>query len=181
MLKKSSFLFLPLMIPIYTTPAGSIPTQNFHAFGSRVYISICFEGTTCDVILNDEILWGKNHNYLEVILDGKPVRMQKRSKTDTINVGHNLPAGKQSLVICKNTEANIGFLELAGFRCEKLCQTSPKPSRTIEYFGDPITCGTGSDMSVVPCGKGVWQDQHNAYMSYGAIAARALNAQYHLL
>jgi hypothetical protein len=38
----------------------------------------------------------------------------------------------------------------------------------------------GSDLSAVPCGKGVWQDQHNAYLSYGPVTARALSAQYHL-
>ena len=33
---------------------------------------------------------------------------------------------------------------------------------------------------LIPCGKGVWQDQHNAYQSYSAVTARGLNAQYHL-
>ncbi|MES2851193.1 MAG: SGNH/GDSL hydrolase family protein [Bacteroidota bacterium] len=145
-----------------------------------VYISIWFEGTSCDVILNDEILWGTNHNYLEVVLDGKPVRLQTRSKTDTINVGKNLSKGKHSLVVCKNTEANIGYLELVGFRCEKLIKSLAKPQRKIEFIGNSITCGASSDMSAVPCGKGVWQDQHNAYMSYGAVTARTLNTQYHL-
>ncbi|MFD1257808.1 hypothetical protein ACFQ3S_13450 [Mucilaginibacter terrae] len=32
----------------------------------------------------------------------------------------------------------------------------------------------------MPCGKGVWQDQHNAYMSYGPRVARTLNAQWQL-
>ncbi|MEI9807596.1 MAG: hypothetical protein WDO16_06760 [Bacteroidota bacterium] len=56
----------------------------------------------------------------------------------------------------------------------------PKPEHKIECIGNSITCGTGSDASAIPCGKGVWQDQHNAYLSYGAITARTLNAQYHL-
>jgi hypothetical protein len=30
----------------------------------------------------------------------------------------------------------------------------------------------------MPCGKGKWYDEHNAYMSYGPLVARALNAQW---
>lgn len=145
-----------------------------------VYITVHFSGTYCDVIVNDEMLWGKNHNYIELVLDGKPARLQTKGKTDTINAGRNLPAGEHTLVLCKNTEANIGYLELVGFRCEALLEPTAKPTRKIECIGNSITCGTGSDMKAMPCGKGLWHDQHNAYMSYGAVAARELNAQYHL-
>jgi lysophospholipase L1-like esterase len=145
-----------------------------------VYIQARFTGTHCEVILNDEILWGKNHNYLEVIVDGAAIRVQTKSAHDTIVVANGLSAGVHTLTICKNTEANIGYLELVGIRCKQLVKPSPKPVRKIEFIGNSITCGTGSDVSEIPCGKGVWQDQHNAYLSYGPTAARALNAQYHL-
>ncbi|RZK35215.1 MAG: hypothetical protein EOO61_12280 [Hymenobacter sp.] len=56
----------------------------------------------------------------------------------------------------------------------------PLPLRKIECIGNSITCGASADESQIPCGKGVWQDQHNAYLAYGPTAARALNAQYHL-
>ena len=52
------------------------------------------------------------------------------------------------------------------------------PQRRIEFIGNSITCGAGSDQSVVPCGKGVWHDQHNAFLSYGPVVARSLNAQW---
>ncbi len=145
-----------------------------------VYITAKFSGTSCEVIVNDEVLWGKNHNYLEVVVDGKPVRLQTKAKTDTIVVATNLKEGTHTLLLCKNTEANIGYLELVGLRCKQLVKPAAKPTRKIECIGNSITCGTGSDASVIACGKGVWQDQHNAYMSYGAVTARALQAQYHL-
>jgi lysophospholipase L1-like esterase len=145
-----------------------------------VYISTKFAGSNCQVILNDEVLWGTKHNYLEIVVDGKPVRLQTRSKRDTIAVAQNLSTGVHTLVICKNTEANIGYLELVGIRCRQLIKPPAKPTRKIEFIGNSITCGTGSDQSVIPCGKGVWEDQHNAYLSYGPITARAVNAQYHL-
>jgi hypothetical protein len=145
-----------------------------------VYININFIGSECKIILNDEVLWGKNHNYLEIVLDGKAKRLQTKATTDTILVAKNLNENIHTLTIVKNTEANIGYLEFVGVICKKLAKPSPKPIRTIEYIGNSITCGTGSDASEIPCGKGVWQDQHNAYLSYGAIAARTLHAQYHL-
>jgi lysophospholipase L1-like esterase len=145
-----------------------------------VYITARFSGPDCAIILNDEILWGKNHNYLEIVVDGKAIRVQTKAKRDTIIVAENLSADEHSLVVCKNTEANIGYLELVGIICKKLIKPSPKPVRKIEFIGNSITCGAGADPSEIPCGKGVWQDQHNAYMSYGPTTARALNAQYHL-
>ena len=145
-----------------------------------VYITAKFIGSYCEIILNDEVLWGKNHNYLEVVVDGKAVRLQTKSKRDTISVAENLSSGEHTLVICKNTEANIGYLELAGIRCKQLVKPSARPIRKIEFIGNSITCGTGSDATAIPCGKGVWQDQHNAYLSYGAVTARTLKAQYHL-
>ena len=145
-----------------------------------VYITIKFMGPDCEIIVNDEVLWGKNHNYLEVVVDGKPVRIHTKSKKDTINVAENLSKGVHTLTICKNTEANIGYLEFVGVRCHQLVKPLPKPKRKIEFIGNSITCGAGSDVSGVPCGKGEWHDQHNAYLSYGAVTARTLNAQYHL-
>lgn len=145
-----------------------------------VYIKAKFEGTSCQVILNDEMLWGSFHNYLEVVVDGKARRIRTQSKTDTIQVAENLSQGVHELTIAKNTEANIGYLELVGIRCEKLVEAEKKPVRKIEFIGNSITCGASADTSEIPCGAGLWQDQHNAYFSYGAVTARALNAQYHL-
>lgn len=145
-----------------------------------VYISIKFKGSECDVILNDEILWGKDHNYIEIVVDGNAYRTQTKSKTDTIKVKNVIGSGEHNLIVCKNTEANIGYLELVGFRCEKLLKSSPLPERKIEFIGNSITCGASSDMSEIPCGKGVWQDQHNAWLSYGPVTARTLHAQYFL-
>ncbi|TXJ22650.1 MAG: acetyl xylan esterase [Chitinophagaceae bacterium] len=145
-----------------------------------VYIEWQFEGSDCEMIINDEVLWGNSHNYLEIVVDGKARRIQTKSRTDTIQIAKGLPAGKHLVMISKNTEAGIGYLELTGVRCEKLVALPPAPTRKIEFIGNSITCGMGSDQSEVACDKGVWYDQHNAYLSYGAITARTLNAQYHL-
>lgn len=145
-----------------------------------VYFTAKFEGPVCDVILNDEVLYGSFHNYIEVVVDGVARRLQTRSKRDTIRVASNAGPGPHTLIVAKNTEANIGYLELAGIRCGGLLNLAAKPARKIEFIGNSITCGASSDESGVKCGKGVWHDQHNAYMSYGATTARSLKAQYHL-
>jgi len=146
-----------------------------------VTISFCFKGTDAEIILNDEQLWGSNQNYLELVVDGNAVRLQTKGKRDTLSVKPYLKAGNvHEVVLCKNTEANIGYLELAGIRCDQLLKPVKQPTRKIECIGNSITCGASSDLSGIPCGKGKWQDQHNAWLSYGAVTARTLNAQVHL-
>lgn len=96
-----------------------------------VYFSVKFKGDKCEVILNDEELYGKNHNYIEIVVDGKAYRTQTKSKTDTIKIKGIAGSGLHTLMVCKNTEANIGYLELVGIRCKKLVKPDPLPKRKI--------------------------------------------------
>jgi hypothetical protein len=146
-----------------------------------VYVQARFSGTMLAIDLNDEIMYGKNHNYVEIAIDNRtPMRLQTTGRTNHITVAHNLPAGVHTVTICKNTETNIGYLEFVGITCQKLLPWVEKTKHKIEFIGNSITCGASSDLSVVPCGKGVWQDQHNAYLAYGPRTARMLNAQWQL-
>ena len=145
-----------------------------------VYITAKFKGSKCVLLINDGAPGGSNGNYLEIVVDNNaPYRLQTTGKINEIDVP-GLSDGEHTILICKDTESNTGYIEFVGLRCEKLLSPQPKPTRKIEYFGDSITSGTGMDLSVVPCGKGQWHDQHNAYMSYGARISRNLNAQWHL-
>ena len=145
-----------------------------------VYIKALFKGTSCTLLINDQELWGKNHNYLEIVIDDKPVRIQTKGKINEIQIADGLADTTHTLIITKNTESNIGYLEFIGLRCVALLPLPAKPIRKMEFIGNSITCGTGSDQSEIPCGTGAWHDQHNAWLSYGAITARSLVAQYHL-
>lgn len=144
-----------------------------------VYIKAKFKGALCEIILNDEVADSKNHNYIEVIIDNKkPFRIQITGKTNTIKAAGGLSDGAHTIIICKNTESGIGYVEFAGLRCKGLYIPDDKPLRKIEFIGNSITCGTGSDLSKIPCNKGQWYDQQNAYYSYGPATARNLKAQW---
>lgn len=146
-----------------------------------VYIKAKFRGTSCEIIMNDEVASPNNHNYLEVVIDNKkPFRIKITGKTNTIKAAGGLNDGEHTITICKNTESGIGYLEFVGLKCKTLLRVGEKPLRKIEFIGNSITCGSGSDESKVKCGAGQWFDQHNAYLSYGPTTARALKAQWHL-
>ena len=146
-----------------------------------VYITAKFKGSKCEILVNDQVLYGNNHNYLEIIIDGKnPYRIQLKDKVNVLQVPERLSDTEHTVMICKDTESNIGYLDFIGFNCEQLLPLPSKPKRKIEYFGDSITSGTAMDLSVIPCGQGQWYDQHNAYMSYGARTSRNLNAEWQI-
>src|SRR5437868_7480904 len=43
-----------------------------------VYFILKFKGDFCAIILHDEVLWGKNHNYLEMVIDGQAKRIKTK-------------------------------------------------------------------------------------------------------
>lgn len=145
-----------------------------------VYVQAKFRGASCDFIVNDEMPGGQ-HNYVTIVIDeGTPRRVRTTGKTTIVKAAEGLSNGIHTITVCKATEAGNGYLEFMGFICEELVPSGARPERTIEFIGNSITSSTGSDLSMVPCDKGQWYDQHNAYMSYGPMTARALNAQWYL-
>jgi hypothetical protein len=141
------------------------------------YAKFKFLGPSCEILLNDQ-----GHNYMEVVIDDT---IFYRVKTQGVPFGYNIRLDSReeeehTLLLCKNTESNLGPVEFQGVRCKKVVPLPEKKLRKLEFIGNSITCGTGSDLSSIPCGSGEWADQHNAYMSYGPLVARRLKAQWHL-
>lgn len=164
---------------VYTGRVDFTDPQKPKFWSPGVYITTRFKGPTCELLINDEEMYGKTHNYIEVVIDGKSSRIQTTGKTNNIQIAKGLSNGIHTLLICKDTESGMGYLEFVGLRCEKLLMPH-QPKRIIEYIGDSITAGAGVDASEAPCGKGQWYDQHNAYLTYGARTSRALNAKWQL-
>ena len=146
-----------------------------------MYIKAKYRGSYCEIIINDQLLWGNSKNYVEIVIDDTlHYRIQMTGKENTIRVGEDLPKGEHTILICKDTESGIGYLEFLGFCCDTLLTLPDKPRRKIEFIGNSITCGSGIDATEIPCESGQWYDQHKAYMSYGPLTARSLDARWHL-
>jgi Carbohydrate esterase 2 N-terminal/GDSL-like Lipase/Acylhydrolase family len=163
-----------------------------------------FGGEQCRVVLHDEVPDDKVHNYVLIFVGGNlgVYRVKLTGQTDSfIIVGNGRvmmdgqllksqvqtsslsarpdPHGEHLVTICKATEG-IGWMAFEGVYADALLPAPALPDRKIEFIGNSITCGFGNDNSGIPCGQGQWFDQSNAWMSYGALTARALKAQWHL-
>ncbi|MFZ5939845.1 MAG: GDSL-type esterase/lipase family protein [Bacteroidota bacterium] len=144
-----------------------------------ITVSFAMKDTACTLFIDDEQRFGENQNYLEIVVDDTlHYRVQTRGKSDSITVVNGLAKGEHTVVICKATESLIGYIDFKGVRCAELLPFTVKETRLIEFIGNSITSGFGNDMRYIPCHTGKWFDEHNAWYSYGPIAARELNAQW---
>lgn len=150
--------------------------QNLELISSTVHFGFSFEGTECNIFASLPNAAG--HNYLQYELDGvyqKRIRIEGGSKLPTVLIAPT--QGLHTVWIYKATEAHTG-----GINVEKITGKNIKPLKQpapqIEFIGNSITCGAAADPSEVPCGKGEYHDQHNAYYAYGPRVARALNVNY---
>jgi lysophospholipase L1-like esterase len=148
-------------------------------WASGTYLRATFKGTYCDVVVADEQLYGTSHNYLDIVVDaGAPQRVRTSGPVTTIRAAEGLTYGPHTITVTKDTESGIGFVQFLGFNCDALLAPPKRPMRKLEFIGDSITCGSSIDVSQVACEKGAWYDQHNAYLSYGPVTARTLNAEW---
>lgn len=154
--------------------------KNVRCWQPGAYMQARFTGNTLKLFFVDQVQYGQNHNYVEVVLDNQPAkRIRLTTENDTLSF--TLPKAKEhSVTVYKDTEAGIGYLDFCGIQCVSLLPLNKVPVHKMEFIGNSITCGAGIDLSVAPCGQGAWYDQNNAYLSYGSITARKLNAKFHL-
>jgi hypothetical protein len=196
-------LFLPLLFAGCTTLSGTRSGKNgirFFPAGSKefryvgrfdlshkkkprcwnpgAYMEVGFSGTFLEIEIDDEMRYG-GHNYIGIVLDGVPKRIKLTANKNVILVSDSLADKPHTLLICKNTESAMGYIEFAGISCRELISL-PAKKRRIELIGDSITCGNGCDTTDIGCGQGTWYDQHNAYLSFGPTVARRFNADWQL-
>jgi hypothetical protein len=137
---------------------------------------INFEGTGVSAILKDS----DTSNYYNVIVDDTIIT---KIHTDTAKhsylLASALPAGKHKLELFKCTEWDKGKTWLYGFELApntKALQPPPLKKRKIEFYGNSITCGYGTeDSSGNDSPYGYFE---NNYVSYAALTARHFDAQY---
>lgn len=141
-------------------------------------VRFSFTGSKCSISLQSKDSYD-HHAYVSLELDGKYLgRMRIESILKDYPVA--VPAGKShTLTVYKATEATTGSILFNGATAN-LIKTSVASKKKIEFIGDSITSGMGNDATEIPCDTGMWFDQHNAYLAYGPVSARALNADYML-
>ncbi|MCK6601592.1 MAG: GDSL-type esterase/lipase family protein [Bacteroidetes bacterium] len=136
-----------------------------------------FEGKKVEVHLQDQFQNGSDFNYLAVELDGVYQGRFPTEKGKTVYLlADDLAAGSHTLVLAKATEAQNGWVEFRGVTCDRLLSPPAEPKRKIELIGNSITCGMGVETADIPCGSANWFDQHNAFLAYGPVLARRLDA-----
>jgi Carbohydrate esterase 2 N-terminal/GDSL-like Lipase/Acylhydrolase family len=142
-----------------------------------VYIITKFEGTSCSIILDD------HKNEYDVIIDNHAPELLSTNKSTIYKVASGLDESiTHTIMIQKRTEALVGHAVFMGFILDKGKRTLPpdqRPYRRIEVIGNSITSGYGVEGENTNCHFS--PQTENACMSYAAIAARALNADYSLV
>jgi lysophospholipase L1-like esterase len=142
-------------------------------------ISIRVKATsTVKALLSDE----RGDNYYYAIVDGNgngavKIKVDKEKKLYTLASGLNKSA--HSVTLFKLTNTDFITTRFYGFEIDKtaiVLEQVKKPKRTIEFFGNSITCGHGAEDSSHDSGAPQF---FNNYRAYGAITARYFNAQYH--
>ncbi len=169
---------------------------NARQWASGAYFSFAFNGTGCELDIVDEVLYGSNYNYLEIVVDSlAPRRIRTSGRLNTVVIGQaltdvvdsavnvvqvfeNLTDTRHTVEVVRDTETGMGFTELTKIRALGLENWSRPTEFTIEFIGNSITCGAESYLDEVAAGEGSWFDRHMAYNGYGPRTARALGARW---
>jgi lysophospholipase L1-like esterase len=146
--------------------------QHFAWSGSGVVAA--FEGQSVSVTLEDG-----GSNQFTVLIDGQlGTPLKTEAGAHSYVLAENLGPGSHQVELYRRTEASFGVSQFRGFDFGangKLVAESAPSSRRIEVIGDSISCGYGNEGETATCGFSA--DTENHYQTYGAIAARALDAE----
>ena len=137
-----------------------------------------FSGTSIGVDLaNDDAF------FFQATIDGNKRERFKAAKGRAMRVvASDLPAGSHTLELTREIEGSFGATQFFGISQATLLAPPASPGRLIEFVGDSITAGYGNlgnephpnYENPSPCPFSF--ETESAYMSYGAVAARALAA-----
>jgi lysophospholipase L1-like esterase len=159
------------LLPRYDATDPSVARLAWSGSGAAAR----FRGTRIDARLHDP----SGHNAFQVMIDGAPTNAIAMQPTgDTYTLASGLAEGEHEVVFEKRTEARVGEVEFLGFVVPDgdLLPPPPPQARRIELVGDSITAGYGNEGPNQHCRFSPTTE--NAFMTYGAIAARALNAEH---
>jgi lysophospholipase L1-like esterase len=150
---------------------------SLELISSAIHFGYSFKGSSCAVYTY--VPGSGFHNYLQYTLDGvyqKRIKISGDDRQPFIISG--LSNGSHTVWIYKATEAQTGPIFIEKIIAHDITALKVPALPLIEFVGNSITCGAASDPSEIPCGAGVYHDQHNAYYAYGPRVARLLHANF---
>lgn len=110
-----------------------------------------------------------------VVVDGEVMPKWIPTGGDDV-LAEGLADGEHTVEIYRRTEANQGESTFIRLTTDGEILTPPAvPDRRIEIIGDSITCGYGNEGADMNCPFSA--DTENHYLTYGSLAARALDAE----
>lgn len=143
---------------------------------SGSYVIGRFKGTSVAARIKDE-----GNNLFQVVIDGetkKVLRTDKAKGELVYPLADGLPDAIHEVSLHRRTEAKVGEAVFYGFEPNGGALLPPPPprERRIEIVGDSISTGYGNEGPSARCGYS--NREQNEYATYGAIAARNLNADH---
>jgi len=144
---------------------------------SGVYIQFSFRGADCAVKMSDS-----GHNYYNVFIDDQSSKTFDVKSDTTVLLTKAIGNQVHQVKIYKRTEGSQGIGTFKGILISEKGEILPWkdiPSRKIEFIGNSITCGYGTE--------GLKKNERwkpsteNNYLSYAPLMARAFNADYHIV
>ncbi|WP_320051889.1 SGNH/GDSL hydrolase family protein [uncultured Acetobacteroides sp.] len=145
---------------------------------SGIYLQTLFTGNSIAMNASDT-----KYNEFNVFIDGKLVRkVDVKGAATTITLADSLGFGQHKLLLQKRTEGMEGRTTIYSFVLDKsaqLFECYDAPKRHIEFVGNSITCGYGTESNDVnlPYNPRV----ENSYKAFGPILARYFDADYTLI
>ena len=140
-----------------------------------------FTGSSVSVMLDDP----KGENAFNAFIDGDldhPVILYCTKGEKTYPVADKLSDQPHQLLLTKRTEGEHGATAFRGLVLADAARLLPPPPRLphrMEIYGDSISCGLGNEApDGAPDGN---PREENSFLSYGAISARDLHAELHLI
>ncbi len=154
----------------FTNPLAPVLSWS----GSSVIAN--FQGTSIKATLNE---MGGNYFYF-IIDNGTPNKIALSGGTKTYTIATGLSDTTHKIELYKRTEAinwPTAFVNFIIDNGKELTEPPPRPIRKMEFYGDSITAGLALDGA----NDDMAATNTNAYLTYGAITARNLNAEAHII
>lgn len=121
-------------------------------------------------------------DYYDLFIDGQFAKTFKVSSDTVVTLVSGAASKTHRVLLYKRTEGEQGITTVSQFLTNKngaLKKCADTPVRKIEFIGNSITCGFGTE---VTDGKAPFRpDTENSYHSYASIVSRYFDADYHLV